>query len=70
MTQVARRGSGETVVDQFMQRYAIGGFCAGLMAGGLMVFMLNVLGGGDNLGIPFAFAVAGAAGAYNQLKSV
>lgn len=53
-----------------MQRYAIGGFCTGLMAGGLMVFMLNVLGGGDNLGIPFAFAVAGAAGAYNQLKSV
>ena len=57
-------------MDQFTQRYAIGGFCTGLMAGGLMVFMLNVLGGGDNLGMPFAFAVAGAAGAYNQLKAV
>lgn len=52
-----------------MQKYAVGGFCAGLLAGGLMVFMLNVLGGGDNLGMPFAFAVAGAAGAYTQLKS-
>jgi len=56
-------------MDQLTGKYAIGGFCAGLMAGGLMVFMLNVLGGGDNLGMPFAFAVAGAAGAYTQLRN-
>lgn len=53
-----------------MSKYAIGGFCSGLLAGGLMVFFLNILGGGDNIALPFGFAVAGAAGAYSQLKDL
>jgi hypothetical protein len=58
------------VSNTIFGKYAIGGFCCGLMAGGLMVFFLNVLGGGSNVALPFGFAVAGAVGAYTQLKDV
>jgi hypothetical protein len=65
----ARHGSiGEGVVQgSLMQRYAIGGFGAGALAGGAIVFLLNFVGGGDNLMLPFGIAAGGAWLSWMQL---
>lgn len=56
--------------QSLMGKLAVGGFCSGLLAGGAIVFLLNVLGNGDNLGLPFALMAGGGFGAWTQLRDV
>lgn len=54
-------------MNPILGRYAVGGFCAGLVAGGLMVALLHLFSGGS-LGLPLLFAVGGAAGAWMTFR--
>lgn len=55
--------------DVVLVRWGLGGFCSGLVAGGVMVAFLHLFSGGEMF-LPTAIAVGGGAGAWFAFKDL